>query len=86
MVRGETAVDNRLHQLRQLTERRRERCDELAAIMACLESEARLTVGLQRHLLRQALTRRGVRALRLTTRSQRTLFSAERSGAVNEER
>ena len=64
MVLGVRAVDSRCERLQRQRQRRVDACEQLADITRCLQQQASLCVGLQRHMLSRAITRRGLRALR----------------------
>ena len=64
MVRGVRAVDSRCEWLKHQREKRVDRGEELDAIVSCLQQRAELCLCEQRQLLREAVSRRGLRALR----------------------
>jgi len=72
LAAGVREVDRRHEWLQRQTWRRYERGEHLADVTQCLQNDASMRVKLQQDLLRCALTRRGLRALRATTHCKRT--------------
>jgi len=79
---GLRAVDRGRERLQQLTRMRCETGELLANLTECLQHDASLRVRLQQELLRCAITRRGLRALRATQRCKRALRTSSSSIAT----